>query len=40
MDIKVDEDLPNRVADLLAEHGHAAATVRAQGMGGWKDDRL
>ncbi len=38
--IKVDEDLPARVAWLLREHGYQATTVTEQGMGGWKDPRL
>jgi predicted nuclease of predicted toxin-antitoxin system len=40
MNIKVDEDLPNSVVNLLLDQGHAAVSVRAQSMNGWKDDRL
>jgi predicted nuclease of predicted toxin-antitoxin system len=40
MQIKVDEDLPNMVLQLLQERGYAAAGVVEQGMGGWKDPEL
>lgn len=40
MRIKVDEDLPAVVAELLRAQGHEAATVLEQGMGGWKDPAL
>jgi len=40
MRIKVDEDLPAQVAQLLCAKGHDAVTVCAQGMGGWKDTEL
>jgi predicted nuclease of predicted toxin-antitoxin system len=38
---KIDEDLPGSVAALLREAGYEeVATVREQGMGGWKDPVL
>jgi predicted nuclease of predicted toxin-antitoxin system len=40
MRIKVDEDLPAHVAEMLWEHGYEAQTVLEQGMGGWKDSAL
>lgn len=40
MHIKVDEDLPVAVANLLRSKGYAASTVVEQGMGGWKDPQL
>lgn len=40
MRIKVDEDLPAEICDLLRQEGHQASTVVEQGMGGWKDPRL
>jgi predicted nuclease of predicted toxin-antitoxin system len=38
--IKVDEDLPKRVAALLRERGYQADTVNEQGLSGWKDAEL
>src|SRR6266481_9102159 len=38
--IKVDEDLPRQIADLLISHGHDAATVVGQGWQGVSDDVL
>lgn len=35
--LKVDEDLPCEIADLLSAHGHDAATVAAQGWTGMAD---
>jgi predicted nuclease of predicted toxin-antitoxin system len=35
--LKVDEDLPCEIADLLSAHGHVAATVAAQGWTGMAD---
>jgi len=40
MRIKVDEDLPAAVTDLLCDHGHDAISVMGQSMGGWTDDAL
>ena len=37
MRIKVDEDLPRAVVQMLRERGHDALGVLEQGMGGWKD---
>jgi predicted nuclease of predicted toxin-antitoxin system len=38
---KIDEDLPGSVAALLQRAGYEeVATVREQGMGGWKDPAL
>jgi predicted nuclease of predicted toxin-antitoxin system len=38
--IKVDEDLPNLVIQLLRDKGYAATGAVEQGMGGWKDPEL
>lgn len=38
--IKVDEDLPPIVADLLCNRGYEASTVVEQRMGGYKDAEL
>ena len=38
--IKVDEDLPHLAVKILREHGHDAASVIEQEMGGWKDSKL
>src|SRR5437588_7928113 len=38
--IKVDEDLPLAVVEMLAAAGHDALSVRDQDMGGWKDPAL
>jgi hypothetical protein len=35
--VKIDEDLPARVSDLLRSAGHQAETVVGQGMGGAVD---
>ncbi len=40
MRVKVDEDLPRVVSQLLRNAGHEAASVLDQGMGGWIDARL
>jgi len=40
MRVKVDEDLPSAVAQLLQQRGHAAARVVEQGMGGVTDSVL
>ncbi|MGH7907067.1 MAG: hypothetical protein ACREP6_10600 [Candidatus Binataceae bacterium] len=32
--VKVDEDLPRQIADLMAARGHDAATVMGQGWQG------
>ncbi|MCP4164576.1 MAG: hypothetical protein GY759_01635 [Chloroflexi bacterium] len=40
MRIKVDEDLPAVVAELLQAQGYDSVTVIDQGMGGWKDPAL
>ncbi len=40
LDVKVDEDLPSRIAELLRDAGHQARTVRDQGLGGVKDSVL
>ena len=40
MQIKVDEDLPRQVADLLREKGYQTHSVVEQGMSGWKDIEL
>ena len=38
--LKIDEDLPVAVAEVLRESGHDAVTVLEQAMGGWKDDAV
>jgi predicted nuclease of predicted toxin-antitoxin system len=38
--VKVDEDLPRQIADLLTARGHDAATVVGQGWQGVPDDVL
>ena len=40
MRIKVDEDLPGQVVQLLRVSGYDASSVTEQGMGGWKDPEL
>ncbi|MDR4503313.1 MAG: DUF5615 family PIN-like protein [Candidatus Scalindua sp.] len=40
MKIKVDEDLPNKVVELLREQGYQAVSVIEQEMGGFKDADL
>jgi predicted nuclease of predicted toxin-antitoxin system len=38
--VKIDEDLPRQIADLIAAQGHDAATVVEQGWQGVSDDDL
>jgi predicted nuclease of predicted toxin-antitoxin system len=38
--VKVDEDLPGEIAELLRAHGHDAVTVAAQGWMGMPDVAL
>lgn len=38
--VKLDEDLPVTLTDLLNAAGYEASRVFIQGMGGWKDERL
>jgi len=38
--IKVDEDLPRIIVQILKDMGYDAVGVRGQGMGGWKDEEL
>jgi predicted nuclease of predicted toxin-antitoxin system len=38
--LKVDENLPREIAELLSGHGHDAVTVLAQGWTGAADDDL
>jgi predicted nuclease of predicted toxin-antitoxin system len=40
MRVKVDEDLPKRIVELLREHGYSAISVREQGLHGTKDSVL
>ncbi len=40
MRVKVDEDLPRAVVDILRGAGHEATTVPDQGWTGWTDDRI
>ncbi len=40
MRFKVDENLPQEVAELLQKEGHDAATVLQQGIGGTQDATL
>ena len=38
--VKIDEDLPRQIADLVAARGYDAATVIGQGWQGVSDDEL
>ena len=38
--VKIDEDLPRQVADLVAARGYDVATVVGQGWQGMADDEL
>ena len=38
--LKIDEDLPRQIVDLMAAQGHDAATVAGQGWQGASDDVL
>jgi predicted nuclease of predicted toxin-antitoxin system len=38
--LKIDEDLPRQIADMLVARGHDAATVLSQGWQGASDDNL
>jgi len=38
--VKVDEDLPQQVADLFTQHGYDAMTVVTQGWRGLPDEEL
>ncbi len=38
--VKVDEDLPRAVAQMLRDAGYDVVSVIEQGMGGWKDPEL
>lgn len=38
--VKIDEDLPRQIADLVAARGYDAATVMGQGWQGVSDDEL
>jgi predicted nuclease of predicted toxin-antitoxin system len=40
MPIKVDEDLPTMVIQILQDKGYEVSGVVEQGMGGWKDPVL
>ena len=40
MHVKVDEDLPRAVTQMLQDRGYEAVSVVEQGMGGWKDPAL
>ncbi len=40
MRFKVDENLPNEVARLLAEAGHDASTMLEEGIGGAPDEEI
>ncbi len=40
MHVKVDEDLPKSIVELLHEHGYSATSVREQGLHGTKDSVL
>lgn len=40
MAVKVDEDLPKAVTELLRMAGYDAVSVQEQGMSGWKDHAL
>jgi hypothetical protein len=38
--IKVDEDLPNAITEMLRERSYDAVRVVEQGMGGWSDAKV
>jgi hypothetical protein len=38
--VKVDENLPSQIAELLNGHGYGALTVADQGWQGFADDEL
>ena len=38
--VKLDEDLPDRLAHVVQKHGYAVATVRGQGWSGLQDPLL
>jgi predicted nuclease of predicted toxin-antitoxin system len=38
--VKIDEDLPRQIADLVAAQGYDATTVMGQGWSGVSDDQL
>jgi predicted nuclease of predicted toxin-antitoxin system len=40
MHVKIDEDLPKSVVDLLRAEGYQATSVREQGLQGMKDSAL
>ena len=40
MRVKLDEDLPHSLGDLLGRHGHDVATVLDEGLGGSTDAAL
>ena len=40
MNIKLDENLPERLVGVLAELGHDVDTVRGEGLGGQTDERV
>lgn len=40
MHIKVDEDLPRAIAEVLRQRGYSCSTVLEQEMGGWADADL
>jgi len=40
MPVKVDEDLPRCIVELLREHGYRAISAREQGLSGAKDSEL
>ncbi|MBW2068478.1 MAG: DUF5615 family PIN-like protein [Deltaproteobacteria bacterium] len=40
MKIKVDENLPRSIAELLRKRGYHAETVTEENMSGWKDEDL
>lgn len=40
LSVKVDEDLPSEIADLVCAAGHAADTVYAEGHSGLPDEQL
>ncbi len=40
MNVKLDENLPNSLVKIFAQHGHHAATVAEEGLAGTKDEPL
>ena len=40
LQVKVDEDLPRVIVQMLKDAGYDAVGVQEQGMSGWKDEEF